>query len=52
LTTFRNVRWNGPFYRSCGFEEWGEDLPPDVELELAQGAAKGLKDRCAMRLAL
>jgi GNAT superfamily N-acetyltransferase len=52
LTTFRNVRWNGPFYRSCGFEEWADGLASDVEAELAAGAAKGLQDRCAMRLLL
>lgn len=52
LTTFRTIPWNGPFYRSCGFAEWTTGLPADVEVELAKEAANGLKDRCAMRLAL
>jgi GNAT superfamily N-acetyltransferase len=52
LTTFRSIAWNGPFYRSCGFEEWTTDVAPDVQAEMARGAAHGLKDRCAMRLAL
>ena len=52
LTTFRSVPWNAPFYRSCGFQAWTDGLAPDVEAELQIGAAKGLKDRCAMRLQL
>jgi GNAT superfamily N-acetyltransferase len=52
LTTFRSVPWNGPFYRSCGFEDWTDDLAADVAAEMARGAAHGLKDRCAMRLTL
>jgi len=52
LTTFASVRWNGPFYRSCGFDEWLDQLPADVAAELAKDAANGLKDRCAMRLML
>ncbi len=52
LTTFRTIRWNGPFYRSCGFEEWAEALPADIQAELLRDADNGLTDRCAMRLAL
>lgn len=52
LTTFRTIRWNGPFYRSCGFVEWTDALPADVADELAKEAANGLTDRCAMRLDL
>ncbi len=52
LTTFASVPWNGPFYRSCGFETWTDDLPEDVTHALADEAARGLTDRCAMRLAL
>lgn len=52
LTTFRSVAWNAPFYRSCGFDEWTEDLAVDVDAEMVRGAAYGLKDRCAMRLGL
>lgn len=52
LTTFASVPWNGPFYRSCGFETWTDDLPADVGEHLADEASRGLKDRCAMRLVL
>jgi GNAT superfamily N-acetyltransferase len=52
LTTFRSVPWNAPFYRSCGFEVWEDDLAPDVAAALAHEAARELKDRCAMRLRL
>lgn len=52
LTTFASVPWNGPFYRSCGFEAWTDDLPPDVAEALSDEAARGLTDRCAMRLVL
>lgn len=51
LTTFRNVAWNAPFYASCGFEEWPEAAAPaSIQAILRAEAAKGLKDRCAMRL--
>jgi GNAT superfamily N-acetyltransferase len=52
LTTFRSIPWNGPFYRSCGFVEWADALPEDIQAELAKEAANGLADRCAMRLDL
>jgi GNAT superfamily N-acetyltransferase len=52
LTTFRNVPWNAPFYESCGFREWTSELPPDIVTILADELAKGLQDRCAMRLDL
>jgi len=52
LTTFANVPWNGPFYRSCGFEMWDGDFPPDVAAAVADEAERGLTDRCAMRLVL
>jgi GNAT superfamily N-acetyltransferase len=52
LTTFRGVPWNAPFYRSCGFEDWTEGRPADLDAILADEAAKGLRDRCAMRLTL
>ena len=52
LTTFRSVPWNAPFYGSCGFEEWTGVRPVDIDAILADEAAKGLSDRCAMRLTL
>ena len=53
LTTFRNIPWNAPFYVSIGFREL-EPAETSVFLaeRLANQAARGLKDRCAMRLAL
>lgn len=51
LTTFRSVPFNGPFYNSAGFREW-EDAPAEIRDKLAEEAARGLNDRCAMRLDL
>lgn len=51
LTTFRSIPWNGPFYARLGFEILDE--PPAALAEiLAEEAARGLTDRCAMRLPL
>lgn len=47
LTTFREVPFNGPFYASAGFRTW-DDAPPEVAAILADEAARGLSDRCAM----
>jgi GNAT superfamily N-acetyltransferase len=53
LTTFRTIAWNGPFYASCGFVEWDDGpFPARVRAELDRDAAKGLTDRCAMRLVI
>jgi GNAT superfamily N-acetyltransferase len=53
LTTFRNVPFNGPFYASCGFEDWPpQDAPQAIRDRLTHEAASGLHDRCAMRLVL
>jgi len=52
LTTFRSVPWNAPFYASCGFDLWEGGFPPDVADAIADEAARGLTDRCAMRLVL
>lgn len=51
LTTFRTIPWNAPFYASLGFDILAE---PDARLAavLAGEAARGLTDRCAMRLTL
>lgn len=55
LTTFRDVAWNGPFYRRLGFEEVAaHDLGPDLARILAHEVARGLPGdrRCAMQLSL
>ena len=53
LTTFRNIPWNAPFYVSIGFRELEPAETTDFLAErLANQAARGLIDRCAMRLAL
>ncbi len=53
LTTFRHIPWNGPFYASLGFHEWPTDeAPGEIQRALASEAARGLKDRWAMRLDL
>ena len=43
--------FNAPFYASAGFEMW-DDAPPEVQAILAGETARGLNDRCAMRLEL
>jgi GNAT superfamily N-acetyltransferase len=51
LTTFRAIPFNGPFYASMGFAE--QPAPsPHLAATLANEAASGFTDRCAMRLAL
>lgn len=50
LTTFRGVRWNGPFYASVGFREVADS--PRLAGIVASEAEKGLADRCGMVLAL
>jgi GNAT superfamily N-acetyltransferase len=51
LTTFRHIPFNAPFYASMGFAE--QDAPsPHLVATLANEAANGFTDRCAMRLAL
>ena len=42
LSTFRDVPWNGPFYRKNGFrdlnsDEWTADMPQIREIETEQG---------------
>ena len=42
LSTFRDIAWNGPFYRKNGFrdlspEEWTADMPRIREIETALG---------------
>ena len=50
LTTFRDVPWNEPFYRSCGFRVIDTDVPVPLQKILDAEAAAGLpRDRrCAM----
>lgn len=49
LTTFRSIPWNGPFYASFGFREWSAgEVPASIRQALAEEAARGLPDRCAM----
>lgn len=51
LTTFRDLPWNGPFYRKLGFEEvTALDAHPRLAGELANEADDGLpaERRCAM----
>lgn len=53
LTTFQEVAWNGPFYRSLGFEEIdGEKLDVRLEKILQAEIQHGFPGslRCAMRL--
>ena len=53
LTTFAHVPWNGPFYRSCGFEELAPGAAGErLEALLAAEAEVGLGGRVAMGAAL
>lgn len=55
LTTFRDVPWNAPWYRSLGFRELADDeLGDALRAVVAREAADGLpmEKRVAMRLAL
>lgn len=53
LTTFRDVPWNGPFYRKLGFDEVTEAaLGPGLAAIRAEERRRGLEKqyaRCAMR---
>lgn len=51
LSTFRDVPWNGPFYRKLGFREIGRHkyAPWMEELEAAQTATLDISKRCFMR---
>jgi GNAT superfamily N-acetyltransferase len=51
LTTFRGVVFNAPFYGTLGFVI-PDPAPPRLRAILAEEAAFGLRDRCAMRLEL
>ncbi len=55
LTTFRDIKWNEPFYRHLGLrtlspEQLGERLTGVLRCEVEHGLPK--QRRCAMRLAI
>lgn len=52
LTTFREVPWNEPFYRSLGFETLGPAPGERLAALLRRETERGLPRRCAMRLTL
>jgi len=55
LTTFRDIAWNGPFYRRLGFVEARQDATePRLARLKANEASRGLDvaNRCAMRFVL
>jgi GNAT superfamily N-acetyltransferase len=50
LTTFADLPWNGPFYRSAGFRLLSdEELSPALRRILAQEECLGMVNRVAMR---
>ena len=49
--TFRTIPWNKPFYAEMGFLELDQPTP-HLAATLADEAAQGFEDRCAMRLSL
>ncbi|MEM7767637.1 MAG: GNAT family N-acetyltransferase [Pseudomonadota bacterium] len=51
LSTFRDLPWNGPFYRKLGFKEIRPDKldPWMVELEKIQAETLDVSKRCFMR---
>jgi len=51
LSTFRDLPWNGPFYRSAGFREIPRDKlkPYMIEIEEAQAPLMDVSQRCFMR---
>jgi GNAT superfamily N-acetyltransferase len=50
LTTFRDVPWNAPFYRSCGFHHVDPQFFPALQatLEAERQAGLPIEQRCAM----
>lgn len=54
LTTFRDVPWNAPFYKSCGFALVAPDSSPFLKNVLAAEKKAGLPTemRCVMMLRL
>jgi GNAT superfamily N-acetyltransferase len=53
LTTFRTIPWNAPYYARFGFRALDpEETSPELAELIRAENAKGLNDRCAMRLEL
>jgi GNAT superfamily N-acetyltransferase len=55
LTTFRDVPWNGPYYRQCGFVVMTDDeIGPELRARCVEEAAHGLDPalRVCMRRAV
>jgi ribosomal protein S18 acetylase RimI-like enzyme len=53
LTTFEDLPWNGPFYRSAGFRVLGDgELSPALRNILAHEECLGMVNRVAMRCAI
>ena len=50
LSTFRDVPWNGPFYRRLGFRELSRQEMADwmLDLESIQAATLDVSKRCFM----
>lgn len=50
LSTFRDLAWNGPFYRRLGFREIARSKLADwmLELETVQAASLDISQRCFM----
>lgn len=51
LSTFRDLAWNGPFYRRLGFKEVTRKKMEDwmLDLEKVQEATLDISERCFMR---
>ncbi len=50
LITFRDVRWNGPFYKSLGYKEIAPDTYSGLHNKFKDDARKGMdpQKRCVM----
>ena len=43
LTTFRDVPWNAPYYRTCGFEDMADgEVGPELRALVVEEAGYGL----------
>jgi ribosomal protein S18 acetylase RimI-like enzyme len=51
LSTFRDLAWNGPFYRGLGFREIARAKMAEwmLDLEMAQSASLDVSKRCFMQ---
>ncbi|MEL7128344.1 MAG: GNAT family N-acetyltransferase [Pseudomonadota bacterium] len=51
LSTFRDLPWNGPFYRRLGFREIARNKMEDwmIEIETVQAETLDVEQRCFMR---